>query len=291
MKVRTVKMLKKGRGEFVEADIPEGSWVAVFCSLDTAVPSAEMKPVFPLPKELMQVSDNKDGRKLLRDYVEKERMATISNDSIALQRHVLGYIGPSNMGDETFPEYHGRGHWKYALVADKPFGVLCWENCDYYHDDYSLDWEDFVVAGKVKGDKITSGPSVRHPNFTRCDGWRWARLSELAECLGEDPMMVWDFYFHISIGSSGNALGASEHILHVRYGNQPSDAHYGTQETFPDASWSEIPSLNYPFSTFSNDFHRKDCPPQKMWVPAGWAMQACYLHHFGFKPTAETVKV
>lgn len=289
MKIPTVKMLEKGKGEFVETDIPDGSWVSVLCSLDTAVPATEARSALPLPAELMQISGAKEGRKLLRDHVEKERMVTLSHVPITPQLHVLGYIGPSQMGgDEMFPDidYHGRGHWKYALVADKPFGVLCWENCDYYPDDYSLEWEDFVVAGKVKGDKITTGPSVRHPNFTRVERWRWARLSELAECLGEDPMVLWEFYFHIGIGSSQNALGASEHILHVRCGDKPSDAPFGAKET--DAVWwNGVPLLGYTaYEQFRpcGGWYWKEQPPHKMWVPAGWAMQVCYLHHFGFRP-------
>ncbi len=290
MKIRTVRMLERGKGEFVETDIPDGSWIAVFRSLNTAVPAEQMKPVLPLPEELMQISGEKEGRKLLRDYVETERLATLSHSPINLQHYVLGCIGSINIGDDDFPEYHGREHWKYALVADQPFGVLCWENCTCYSDCYSLKWEDFVVARKVKGNKITNTPSVRHPNFTRVKRWRWARLSELAECLDEDPMVVWNFYFHISIGSSRNAQGASAHILHVRCGDKPSDAPFGSQET-DEAWWDEVPPLGYITCDNlrpSRDCYWKEQPPHAMWVPAGWAMQTCYLHHFSFKPMKVT---
>lgn len=293
MKMRIVEMLERGKGKFVETEIPEGSWVAIFNSLDTAVPASETKSVLPLPAELMRVSGDGDGREKLAKYIEKERVAIVSNDEVHPKLYVLGCIPRCNMADEgEYPEYHGREHWQYALVADKPFGVICWENCDYYHDDYSLDWEDFVVATQVVGEKLTSrAPTFRHPRFVRgSDGWRWTRLSDLAQVLGEDPLAVWEFYFHICIGTSHICMGAMEHALYVCNGDAP---HYGaeTEEEFRfkvplprslgGTLCEEFPEQH---SESERERWRKLSAPDKVWVPAGWAMTACYLHHFGFKP-------
>lgn len=310
MKIRTVQMLEKGKGDFMETDIPDGSWIARFRSLNTAVPADQMKPMLPLPKELMQVSGTGEGRKQIHSYIEKEWIATVSNDHITPQWHVLGYIKPCNSGDEDYPDYHGRGHWEYILVADKPFGVICWQNCHYYHDDYGLDWEDFVVAGRVTGDKITRGVVVRRPRFIKSEsedfnknGWRWTQLSELAQVLGEDPMTVWEFYFHIGVGSSHVIIGRTEHTVFIGRGDKPghpdeTDDDEGMFiEKVPPPLWPCEYHPPYDFqvgggtgSPFNPKWLermaelKRKTDPMKVWVPAGWAMTACYLHHFGFKP-------
>jgi hypothetical protein len=292
MKIRTVEMLERGRGKFVETEIPEGSWVAIFNSLDTAVPASEMKPVLSLPVEMLHVSDNAEGRIKLNEYIKKERIAIVSNDEVHPQLYVLGFIPPYNIGDEDYPEYCDHGHWQYALVADKPFGVICWENREYYNDYYSLDWEDFVMAKEVVGKRLTTKRlKIRHPKFVRGDlNWRWTRLSDLAEVLGEDPMTVWKFYFHICIGTSRICPGATEHALRVCNGDAPNCS----GET--DEEWIGAVPLprrlegalreQFPDSYDDSDRERwnKLSAPDKVWVPAGWAMTACYLHHFGFKP-------
>lgn len=148
---------------------------------------------------------------------------------------------------------------KVLFVSDKPFAVK-W----VFHG--------YPELGVVKSQQVSNGergrlPQVPMPRFVRgAAGWGWVRLSDLGFFLRQYcPHQLWDKYF--KIGHHGD-----QRRMEVCIGSpQGPMVEVGRHRI----SWpcTEAADAGAPCPSGGYEIAR-------IWVPAGWAADVCYLVQF-----------
>lgn len=285
MKLRTVELDEPGKGHYIDVEIPDGSWIVTVNSLREPENLPE-SPLAPLPLELMSAGCN-EGLEQLRDHLERELMATVSREPLNAQRYFLGYPKEPVDEEDGLPFVDCDQAHSYAVVANKPFCLLSWGTDKCFPTCGFEEWEKCNTARIITNGKRGGFPDVPRPEVIRGTGnLLWCRLSNLAAALQDDAMLVWRFYFHVALGNHW-ILG---HKLPICRGNEPTLKDYTEEEYLgvPEPRWVEEVRREQPeYARYYRYGYPDKYPPttpNQIWVPADWAMTACRLHYFGFKP-------
>lgn len=142
------------------------------------------------------------------------------------------------------------------ITADQPF-VVRWYEYDGAPTNIKV-----IKARQVSSGELSRFPEVPMPRFTRgAMGWSWVRLTTLARFLRLPAKKVWDDYYEIgrdAILDRGRKVcidgcGKDRLVVRVNYDREGDMSEMFAEELYE---------------------HRR------IWVPAGWAADVCYLVHF-----------
>jgi hypothetical protein len=263
-------------------EIPDGKWTTIF---NTNRENSQTIAIEPLPVEFL-TNTSAESRDKLRKYLCTHRFATLSLTPVTVTRHIGVPLKKrqrkvyDSCGDCTSHE----PNFKELFVADSPFLLFyigAWSEEAYPGSS------TFATARMVNAEKKKNLPDVPQPIFTRgAHGWNWTTMSDLASTLKLDPLVLWNFYFHIAIGADWVSTIDDRYGLVYALGDTPRHTYKTVEVDFIEKPPIPIPDWSLPSDSDFLKIVFSHIEWDKIWIPATWAMRVCYLHHFGMKPVS-----
>lgn len=183
----------------------------------------------------------------------------------------------------------------HLLVASQPFAVMVTNHGGMYEHSAVLE----CVARQVVSGKSQKQLSVKHPTFVRgAKSWRWVKLTELATLVGLSEELVWQRYFRAANQKGVTFTNDGEDTMTVVAGGPTSEPFAINFERHRNP-W-DLYELDLDDSYFGWNLHttfegiishfKLDVPAMelnRLWVPAGWALNVCYLEKLGYQTPKE----
>lgn len=179
--------------------------------------------------------------------------AIIGVDEVIVQQECVGG-GLNSVGQEERD---------YKLLAPEPFATIAtaeplWgKGC----------FKRLSLARQIVKGEPTRELRVKHPSFVRgARRWRWCTLTDLASCLNLDIERLWNFYHPIQDiewqGKYFDFDAKGRVILTIAVDDPLAEVSIRSFGT------NRAGSLSL----------------ERIWVPAGWAMNVCRLSALGYVP-------
>lgn len=174
-----------------------------------------------------------------------------------------------------------REYREYQLVAEEPFGV-------FQHDvaDRTIGSAYFEAARQAVNGEPCKTLQLPKPHFTRGTmGWRWIKLTELGKFIDQDPFQLWCDYHTAAIGKTPvlyhdeweRQRGCGRRELAVTLDTCASDLFVVDS----DLGSSVVAYTEWQQHQISEYLHMRSLY-ERVWVPAGWAMNVLYLRRFNY---------
>lgn len=231
----------------------------------------------------------KDGQPIGQYMKLQDGYKVIGIDPTKVTRYLLGYELKDSNEVRT-----------YSIAAPEPFGIivhtwgadhhLCVSGCETSHSSL----------------KESPKPEIPRPVFIRgAKGWRWINATDLATFLNIPVEEMWRNYFLVANDQKWPFI-PHERTIKVAIGSpksKPIDmGYYGP---FDPEYWNKLgkamggedDSSDFGLEDIFDDEDQRQSPQVAVqeepkieidfantWVPAGWAINACYAHHFGYQP-------
>lgn len=177
---------------------------------------------------------------------------------------------------------HRSETWTVMVVADEPFALI-----NYWGMDESCEIAREVVDGEPK-----RLPPIEKPHFARgTRHWGWIKLTELAAFMKKPKKGIWSAAKNLWLTYGQAAMGESYPTLHPKH-------------RFRDVLLVTIDSCDNPVQVIQSpgqdsaslctleQWRDTDFPKEPRWVedaldrmfvPAGWAMNVLYLDWLGYE--------
>lgn len=273
---------KQRTGSFLDSliEIPDGKW---FIDFNVAREDGEVVTVESLPTDFCS-DTGAEMRVRLREYLCTHHLATLGLAPVTVTTH---YGVPIKKRQRIVPDLYEETYepnLKQLFVADHPFLL-------FYIGRWSEETmgcsSTFATARMVNPSKNRMFANAPYPVFTRgAVKWNWTRMTDLASVIGLEPLVAWNFYYHIAIGVDWISSMDDQYGMTFCLGDTPEETCKTREVELKEGPPSPVRlRYNDPYSVHTESAKDFSCVQwDKVWVNSSWAMRVCYLHHFGFKP-------